>query len=98
MESLLSIHCLKLQGLGMMRAVKGKDVPRVDKRKSSWVNKGIYSASECFGCANKVEHEFREYGVRILCRDYCNYEPKDAQKISGSESHSSIALVERATS
>lgn len=82
----------------MMRSEKGNDVSRVDKRKSSWVNKGIYSACECFSCANKVEHEFREYSVRIFCRDYCNYEPKDTKKIAGSESPSSIALVERANS
>ncbi len=98
MGSLLSIHGLKLQGFGVMRAVKDKDVPRVDQRKGSWVNKGIYSASECFSCVNKVEHEFMEYGVRIYCRDYCNYKPRDTQKISVSESHSSIALVEGATS
>jgi len=43
------------------------------KRKAKWVSRGIISACECFSCANKVDHRFKESRVSILCNDPCRY-------------------------
>lgn len=43
------------------------------KRDETWVSRGILSACECFSCANKVAHRFKETKVSVLCRDPCRY-------------------------
>ena len=43
------------------------------KLKAKWVSRGIISACECFSCANKVSHRFKESRVSILCKDPCKY-------------------------
>jgi hypothetical protein len=43
------------------------------KRDETWVSRGILSACECFSCANKVSHRFKEANVAVLCRDPCHY-------------------------
>ncbi|MFQ6076804.1 MAG: hypothetical protein ACE5Z5_11825 [Candidatus Bathyarchaeia archaeon] len=45
------------------------------KQGVKWVPRGLISASECFSCANKVDHRHSGSGVSILCRDPCNYKP-----------------------
>lgn len=46
-----------------------------EKRDGKWVTRGIISASECFSCANKIDHRLRDRSVSILCLDPCNYRP-----------------------
>jgi len=45
------------------------------KRTDEWVSRGILSACECFSCANKLEHKFRETKVSIHCLEPCKYRP-----------------------
>lgn len=47
-----------------------------EKIQGSWVVRGIYSASECFSCINKIDHALKEDRISIFCKDYCKYEPK----------------------
>ena len=54
------------------RAMTGRAAAS-SKRKAKWVSRGIISACECFSCANKVSHRFKESRVSILCKDPCRY-------------------------
>lgn len=45
------------------------------KKVNTWVSRGILSACECFSCANKLAHRFKETKIRILCKDPCHYKP-----------------------
>jgi len=46
-----------------------------DEKDGEWVNRGFISASECFSCANKINHKRRAHSISVLCRDPCNYKP-----------------------
>jgi len=50
------------------------------KRKAKWVSRGIISACECFSCANKVSHRFKESRVSILCNDPCRYKQLEGER------------------
>jgi len=50
------------------------------KHKAKWVSRGIISACECFSCANKVSHRFKESRVSILCKDPCRYVQLSGEK------------------
>ena len=43
------------------------------KIESSWINRGMHTASECFSCDNKLDHVLKGSRIAILCKDYCNY-------------------------
>ena len=50
------------------------------KRDSTWESRGLISASECFSCANKVNHRYGDHRVSILCKDPCNYRPLKGER------------------
>ena len=50
------------------------------KRDVKWLSRGLISASECFSCANKVDHKVKGSRVSILCRDQCNYKPLKGER------------------
>ncbi|MBS7619713.1 hypothetical protein KEJ21_03605 [Candidatus Bathyarchaeota archaeon] len=45
------------------------------KKVDAWISRGILSACECFSCANKLAHRFKETKIYIHCKDPCNYKP-----------------------
>ena len=50
------------------------------KLEAEWVCRGLISASECFSCANKIDHRYSGSRVSILCRDPCNYKPLEGER------------------
>jgi len=54
-------------------------------KEGKWIARGWVTASECFGCRNKLGHRVDEGKVFILCRDNCNYHPLDKDKAKGAE-------------
>ena len=52
-------------------------------KEGKWIVRGWVTASECFGCRNKLSHRAEEGKVFILCRDNCNYHPLDKDKVKG---------------
>ena len=52
-------------------------------KEGKWIVRGWVTASECFGCRNKLGHRVEEGKVFILCRDNCNYHPLDKDKEKG---------------
>jgi hypothetical protein len=54
-------------------------------KEGKWIARGWVTASECFGCSNKLGHRAEEGKVFILCRDNCNYHPLDKDKVKGTE-------------
>ena len=52
-------------------------------KEGKWIARGWVTASECFGCRNKLGHRVEEGKVFILCRDNCNYHPLDKDKVKG---------------
>jgi hypothetical protein len=54
-------------------------------KEGKWIARGWVTASECFGCRNKLGHRVDEGKVFILCRDNCNYHPLDKDKVKGAE-------------
>jgi hypothetical protein len=41
--------------------------------KGQWITKGVISASDCFSCANRIDHEVKGRRISILCRNPCNF-------------------------
>lgn len=66
------------QATGCYSKVLSMDSSR--KRNAKWVSRGFISASECFSCANKVNHKIRGSRVSILCKDQCNYKPLKGER------------------
>ena len=49
-------------------------------QKDEWIIRGLITASECFRCANKLEHRVEVERVHIHCRDNCNYLPLEKER------------------
>ena len=53
---------------------------KTDLKKADWVIRGPMSASDCFRCGNRIDHEHRETMIAIHCLNPCHPRPVNLEE------------------